>query len=133
MSDFTVFGSFYSKQLALKSLPSQNVNRHFRTVDSSMDNCALAMFMGEYVVIEFTQVGALYAYKRNSNNYRTAFRYANSLSKVDDLKVSGLPMLYDLDYHRFAVEGKMNHQGSWSYRMNNWISRQVKEIEDGMP
>lgn len=130
IADFTVFGSYYSKQLALQSLPAQNVNRHFRTVDSSVDNCALALYMGEYVVIEFTQVGALYAYKKSSNNYRQAFRYANSLSKVDDLKVSGLPMLYDLDYGRFALEGKMNHQGSWQFRMNRWIDRQVKDIED---
>lgn len=129
ITDFTVFGSYYSKQLALQSLPSQNVNRHFRTVDSSVDNCALALYMGEYVVIEFTQVGALYAYRRNSSNYRQVFRYANSLSKVDDLKVPGLPMLYDLEYRRFSEEGKMNHQGSWSYRMNNWINRQVKEVE----
>ena len=130
LSDFTVFGSYYSKQLALQLLPAQNVNKHFRTVESTVDNCALALYMGEYVVIEFTQVGALYAYKRGGKYYQQVFRYANCLSKIDDLKVPGLPMLYDLDYQRFAVEGKMNHQGYWKYRMDNWLNRQVKITDD---
>ena len=131
VSDFTVFGSYYSKQLALNSLPSQNVNRHFRTVDSSMDNCALAMYIGEYVIIEFTQVGALYAYKKGGNNYRQAFRYANSLSKVDDLKISGMPMLYDLEYFRFASEGKMDHRGiGWKSRMERWMAHSIHLNED---
>lgn len=131
VSDFTVFGSYYSKQLALNSLPSQNVNRHFRTVDSSMNNCALAMYIGEYVIIEFTQVGALYAYKKGGNNYRQAFRYANSLSKVDDLKISGMPMLYDLEYFRFASEGKMDHRGiGWESRMERWMAHSIHLNED---
>lgn len=131
VSDFTVFGSYYSKQLALNSLPFQNVNRHFRTVDSSMDNCALAMYIGEYVIIEFTQVGALYAYKKGGNNYRQAFRYANSLSKVDDLKISGMPMLYDLEYSRFASEGKMDHRGiGWESRMERWMAHSIHLNED---
>lgn len=126
VSDFTVFGSYYSKQLALKSLPSQNVIKHFRTVDSSMDNCALAMYIGEYVVIEFTQVGALYAYKKGGIFYRQAFRNTNSLSKVDDLKISGMPMLYDLEYYRFAPEGKMDHRGiGWKTRMERWMAHSI--------
>ena len=131
VSDFTVFGSYYSKQLALKSLPPQNVNKHFRTVDSSMDNCALAMYIGEYVVIEFTQVGALYAYKKDGKNYRQAFKYANSLSKVDDLKISGMPMLFDLEYYHFAPEGKMDHRGiGWKSRMERWMAHSIHLIED---
>ena len=131
VSDFTVFGSYYSKQLALQSLPSQNVIRHFRTVGSTMDNCALAMYIGEYVIIEFTQVGALYAYKTGGNNYRQAFRYAHSLSKVDDLKISGMPMLYNLDYFRFSPEGKMDHRGiGWKGRMERWMAHSIHLTSD---
>lgn len=128
LSDFMVFGSYHSKQLALLTLPSQNVNKHFRTVDSSSDNCALAMYIGEYVIIEFTQVGALYAYKVGSEKYRAAFRNIHSLSKVDDLKAPGMLMLYDLDYRYFASEGKMNHQGSWRFRMETWMNRHIKRL-----
>lgn len=129
LSDFIVFGSYHSKQLALLTLPAQSVNKHFRTVDSSSNNCALAMYIGDYVIIEFTQVGALYAYKVGSNKYREAFRNIHSLSKVDDLKASGMLMLYDLDYRYFASEGKMNHQGSWRFRMETWMNRHIKSLE----
>ena len=125
VSDFTVFGSSYSKYLAQQNLPIQNVSRHFRLVDSSVENCALAMYIGEYVIIEFTHVGALYAYKKGSENYKKAFRYASSLSKVDELKIDKPQLLYDLNRHRFSSEGKMDHRGEWRRRMNNWIRLQV--------
>ena len=72
--DFTVFGSHWTKRQLLGCLPSQSVIRHFQTVDSTVDNCALAMYIGEYVIIEFTQVGALYAYRVGGEYYRQAFR-----------------------------------------------------------
>ncbi len=123
--NFTVFGSHWSRQQVLGYLPTQTVVRHFNTVNSTVDNCALAMYIGEYVIIEFTQVGALYAYKVDGSNYRQAFRYAKSLSKIDDLKIPTISLLYNLEYRRFAKEGKMDHRGSWAWRMNRWIDRQV--------
>lgn len=132
ITDFTVFGSYWSKQQVLGCLPIQSVVRHFTTVESSVDNCALAMYLGDYVIIEFTQVGALYAYRVNGTNYRQAFRHANSLSKIDDLKIPAISLLYDLDLSRFAKEGKMDHRGSWAWRMNRWIDHQVAPtIENG--
>ena len=123
--DFTVFGSYWSKQQVLGYLPSQTVLKHFNTVDSSVDNCALAMYIGNYVFIEFTQVGALYAYKVNGANYRKVFLHSRSLSKIDDLKIPTISLLYDLDYGRFAQEGKMDHRGSWAWRMGLWLDHQV--------
>jgi hypothetical protein len=129
--NFMVFGSVFSKQQVLKHLPAQTVNRHFRTVDSSVDNCALAMYIGEYVIIEFTEVGALYAYIVGSKKYQEAFKYVGSLGKIDDLKLPGMPKLYDDDYYKaFAKEGKMNHQGFWQQRMNYWLNRQVKLTDE---
>ena len=125
ISNFTVFGSYHSRQQVLGCLPAQTVLRHFNTVDSSVDNCALAMYIGDYVIIEFTQVGALYAYRVNGSNYRQAFRNANCLSKIDDLKIPTISMLYDLEYSRFAKEGKMDHRGSWAWRMDRWLDHQV--------
>ena len=123
--DFTVFGSDWSRRQVLGCLPSQTVLRHFNTVDSTVDNCALALYIGEYVIIEFTQVGALYAYKIDGNNYRQAFRDAKRLSKVDDLKIPTISLLYDLEFSRFAKEGKMDHRGSWAWRMSRWIDNKV--------
>ena len=83
------------------------------------------MYIGEYAIVEFTQVGALYAYKVGGYNYQRAFRLMNNLDKIDDLKIPSMPMLYDLDYSRFAKEGKMNHQGYWSNRMDKWLDHYV--------
>ena len=125
IGNFTVFGSQWSRQQVLGYLPAQTVLRHFNTVDSTVDNCALAMYIGEYVIIEFTQVGALYAYRVDGSNYRQAFRYAKSLSKIDDLKIPTISLLYNLEYSRFSREGKMDHRGSWAWRMDRWIDHQV--------
>lgn len=130
ITNFTVFGSYWSKQQVLGFLPIQSVVRHFTTVESSVENCALAMYIGDYVIIEFTQVGALYAYRVDGTNYRQAFRRANSLSKIDDLKIPTISLLYDLDLARFAKEGKMDHRGSWAWRMNRWIDHQVAPTID---
>ena len=88
------------------------------------------MYIGDYVIVEFTQVGALYAYKVSGQNYQRAFRKAYNLEKIDDLKVTSIPMLYDLDYSRFAKEGKMNHQGYWSSRMDRWLDHFVAPAMD---
>ena len=130
ITNFTVFGSNWSRQQVLGYLPSQTVLKHFNTVESTVDNCALAMYIGDYVVIEFTQVGALYAYRVDGSNYRQAFRHARSLSKIDDLKIPTITLLYDLDHSRFAREGKMDHRGSWAWRMNRWIDHQVSPTID---
>jgi hypothetical protein len=126
VSNFYIFGSYGSRNIALGRLPYQSVQRHFRTVESTVDNCALAMYIGDYAIVEFTQVGALYAYKVSGQNYKRAFSRINNLEKIDDLKIPSIPMLYDLDYSRFAKEGKMNHQGYWVSRMDRWIDHQVK-------
>lgn len=125
VSNFYIFGSYESRNIALGRLPYPTVKRHFRTVESSVDNCALAMYIGDYAIVEFTQVGALYAYKVGGYNYQRAFRLMNNLDKIDDLKIPSMPMLYDLDYSRFAKEGKMNHQGYWSNRMDKWLDHYV--------
>ena len=125
ISNFTVFGSLWSRQQVLGYLPAQTVLKHFNTVESTVDNCALAMYVGDYVIIEFTQVGALYAYRVDGSNYRQAFRHARNLSKIDDLKIPTISLLYDLEYSRFAREGKMDHRGSWAWRMDRWIDHQV--------
>lgn len=130
IKDFTVFGSHYNRQLVLQSIKAPNVLKHYKTVDSTMDNCALAMFFDEYVIVEFTDVGALYAYRLDGANYKQAFKYSYNLNKVDDLKIPTLPMLYDPKYHYSEPEGKMYHRGDWQRRMTYWMGRHIKIKED---
>jgi len=125
IKDFTVFGSYFNRQLVLQSIKAPNVIKHYKTVDSSMDNCALAMFFDEYVVVEFTDVGALYAYRLDGENYRQAFKYSYNLSKVDDLKIPTLPMLYDSRTGHSEREGKLYHRGDWQRRMSYWLGRHI--------
>ena len=130
INDFTVFGSHYNRQLVLQNIKSPNVVKHYKTVDSSVDNCALAMFFDEYVVIEFTDVGALYAYRLDGTNYREAFKFSYNLRKIDDLKTPTLPMLYDSKCHYSEPEGKLYHRGDWQRRMTYWMDRYIKIKKD---
>ena len=81
------------------------------------------MYFDNFVIIEFTEVGALYAYKRDGKLYRQVFKYASSISKVDDLKVPYLDRLYNQETHHYEAEGKMDHRGDWESRMNFWLDR----------
>ena len=121
--DFKVYGSYNSKMQLVRNSQIDMISKHYRSISSSSDNCALVMYFDNFVIIEFTEVGALYAYKRDGKLYRQVFKYASSISKVDDLKVPYLGRLYDQESHHYEPEGKMDHRGDWERRMNFWLDR----------
>ena len=121
--DFKVYGSYNSKMQLVQNAQIDMISKHFRSISSSSDNCALVMYFDNFVIIEFTEVGALYAYKRDGKLYRQVFKDASSISKVDDLKVPYLDRLYNQETHHYEAEGKMDHRGDWESRMNFWLDR----------
>ena len=61
-----VYGSAYSRKSISYKLEERVLNRYYRVVNSRQDNCALVLYAGEYAIIEFSGSGALYVYKKGS-------------------------------------------------------------------
>ena len=79
-------------------------------------------------LLEFSDTGALYVYKKGDYCYNNVFSSPNSINKIDDLK---LPYLSNLvttegDYMYFSDEGRLIHSGHWERRMGAWIERLIK-------
>lgn len=127
IKDFRVYGSTSSRQLMVSEVDAKVLRRHFVTISSNSNTCALVMFMGDYAIIEFTDVGALYVYMKDSQLYNLTVGQTSKIENVGDLKVSSLINLVDDEgYHTILRdEGRMVHIGRWGKRMNKWLNNKI--------
>lgn len=128
IKNFKVYGSSNSQKIMGYEVSKQVLMRHFVTVPSRSNTCALVMYLGEYVIIEFTDVGALYVYHKDSQNYNKVFGKGARIESTDDLKLPYLANLVDTDtyYTHYSDEGRMVHIGHWATRMKNWLNAKIK-------
>lgn len=127
IKDFRVYGSSYSRQLIASAVDPKVLRRHFITIPSNSNTCALVMFMGDYAIIEFTDVGALYVYRKGSQLYDLIMGQGGKVENVGDLKISSLSNLVDEDgyYSSLSDEGRMVHIGHWDKRMTRWLNNKI--------
>ena len=123
---FKVYGSIISKNSIQYKLDPKIINRHFEVVNTRNENCALQLCIKDYVLVEFSGSGALYAYKKGSINYNMAFKH--KIDRLDDLKLSFLGNLVDIDFGQMYMndEGRMVHSGNWQYRLEKWLRKMTK-------
>ena len=127
IKDFRVYGSSYSRQLMASAVDAQVLRRHFITIPSNSNTCALVMFIGNYAIIEFTDVGALYVYMKGSRLYNLTVGQTAKVENVGDLKVSSLVNLVDDEGYLSTLrdEGRMVHIGHWDSRMTRWLNNKI--------
>lgn len=125
ISDFTVYGNASAiYRLRSTNLPTPIINRHFRSFGQETQNstCGLVLKIGKYTMVEFSDVGALYAYKNGSKYYNQVF--SQSIQRIDNLKLTYLGLLVVLNTYGdmyFYDEGKMHHRGNWTHRLEMWF------------
>lgn len=124
--DFKVYGTSVSQSYIQPYVNGAILSRHFNTVSTNTTNCALVMYLGNYTMIEFTEVGALYVYQVKSDAYKRVFG-SGRINKLEDLKQPYMQNLIGIDsYYNYNYdEGRMIHTGYWQSRLNNWISRKI--------
>ncbi len=103
---------------------SEYVDARFKitTKQYQIGTCALLIYSRNYVFVEFSDIGALYIYKRKN------FRFnLNAITGVDNLKIWSKSD-YALKYsetpgvvYKMKEEGKINHQGNWEGKLNRWM------------
>lgn len=128
IDNFVVYGPAESKNYIAPYINYNFLIQHYKQVNSTKSTCGLVMYMRDFVIIEFSDTGALYVYKKGDYCYNNVFSSPNSINKIDDLK---LPYLSNLvttegDYMYFSDEGRLIHSGHWERRMGAWIERLIK-------
>lgn len=129
ISSFKVYGPLHTKNILKRDdRISEYVDARFETVSSKKDVSAFILYIGEYMLIEFSNEGyAFYAYKINSA-YKPSLSY--QLNSVDDLRYGSMPMAIqsDAQYHYFNDEGRLTHRDGnqiWETKFNSWINKKV--------
>ncbi|MGL5235145.1 MAG: EH signature domain-containing protein [Empedobacter falsenii] len=131
ISSFKVYGPLYTKNILKRDERiSEYVDARFETVTSKRDVSAFILYIGDYMLIEFSNEGyAFYAYKINSP-YKPSL--TDQLDSVDDLRNASMPMAIKSDnyYDYFNDEGRLTHRDGiqiWETKFNSWMNKKVFE------
>ncbi|WP_118196174.1 EH signature domain-containing protein [Albibacterium indicum] len=129
ISSFKVYGPLHTKSiLKHDERIAEYVDARFETVTSKRDVSAFILYIGDYMLIEFSNEGyAFYAYKINSP-YKPSLSY--QLNSVDDLRNASMPMAIQSDnyYDYFNDEGRLTHRDGkqiWETRFNSWMNKKI--------
>jgi hypothetical protein len=129
ISSFKVYGPQHTKTILKRDEKiAEYVDARFESVTSKRDVSAFILYIGDYMLIEFSNEGyAFYAYKISSS-YRPSLRYR--LNSVDDLRNGSMPMAVQSDnyYDYFNDEGRLTHRDGnqiWEARFDSWIYKKV--------
>lgn len=129
ISSFKVYGPLHTKNMLKRDERiAEYVDARFETVTSKKDVSAFILYIGDYMLIEFSNEGyAFYAYKNNSSlkpslNYR--------LNSVDDLRNSNLDMLIQNTGwgEVYLDNGRLFHKDGrqiWETRFNSWMNNKI--------
>lgn len=126
ISSFKVYGPSFTKTLLKRDERiAEYLDARFTTVYSSRDVSAFILYIGEYMIIEFSNEGfACCAYKLSSPNRPTLNSRLNS---VEDLRNSSLPLAIqsDANYYYTSDEGRLFHNSNWEHKFNHWLKEKV--------
>ncbi len=89
--------------------------------------CAIAITIGEYLFVEFSDIGALYVY-HNNDSIKNMLQADVKLEKASDLKITSYNKLIDQinDMYNLYDEGRMVHVGHWEKRLDLWFKNIMK-------
>ena len=129
ISSFKVYGPLHTKNILKRDERiAEYVDARFETVTSKKDVSAFILYIGDYMLIEFSNEGyAFYAYKINSP-YKPSL--SCQLNSVDDLRNASMPMAIQSDnyYDYFNDEGRLTHRDGnqiWETRFNSWMNKKI--------
>jgi EH_Signature domain len=126
ITTFKVYGPSFTKSILKRDERiAEIIDARFETVFSNKDVSAFILYIGDYMIIEFSNDGyACCAYKINSSN-RPALN--QRLNSVDDLRNSSLPLAIqsDSNYYYTSDEGRLFHNSNWESKFNHWLKEKV--------
>ena len=127
ITSFKVYGSSLTKNI-LKNNESiaEFLDVRFEVVSSKVNVSAFLLFMGNHMIIEFSNDGyACCAYKIGSVNTPVLNRQLNS---IDSLRNSSLDLAIQTSsnyYYNLSDEGRLFHNADWEHKFNHWLKNKV--------
>ena len=120
---FKVYGSYFTKlYLERDDRIAEYLDARFTITNSGKNLSAFILYVGEYMIIEFSNEGfACCAYKLSSPIRPTLSKRINS---VEDLRNSSLSLAITNDYYT-KDEGRLFHSGSWEHKFDYWLKERV--------
>lgn len=123
---FKVVGPQYTKNMLKRDKRvSEFVDERFKTVFSKQNISAFILYMGDHMLIEFSNEGyASLAYLINNPSKPDLDEPLNS---VDDLRNSAMPFAIQ-NYNNHNTEGRLIHSDSnqmWEKKFDNWLNAKV--------
>jgi len=127
---FKIVGSTMTKRLLQNDSRVSNMfQRHFIETNSTYSQtAALVLCIKDYVLIEFSDTGSVYAYKQNHNKVQFLKRGTRYMTSTNDLKETSLDMLVENDNWygtSYNDEGRLTHRGYWQDRLKMWLQIKV--------
>ena len=127
---FKIVGSTMTKRLLQNDPRVSNMfQRHFIETNSTYSQtAALVLCIKDYVLIEFSDTGSVYAYKQNNNKVQFLRKGTRYMTSTNNLKNTSLGNLvengnwYGTSYND---EGRLTHRGYWQDRLKMWLQIKV--------
>lgn len=122
---FKIYGSSITRQiLRNNSKIGPLVMRYFVELKSvNEQTSALVLYLRDKMIVEFSDVGAVYAYDKNGAMASSVKKISAGIASLKDLKDPKIgPLIIDGYYY---PEGRLTHQGHWQRRLNGWLSQMV--------
>lgn len=128
IDDFKFLGN-ERKYKSLKKIESiaNSIDYRYIVNASRSNTCALIIYSKEYVLVEFTDTGALYIYKKSNFQINlSAIRNMDTLKRWSTEKYacknSTRANRVDLQ-----AEGRITHQGDWQSRVSTWMRHYLND------
>ena len=127
---FKIVGSTLTKRLLQNDPRISNMfQRHFIETNSTYSQtAALVLSIKNYVLVEFSDTGSLYAYKQNHNKVEFLRRATRYMTSTNDLKETSMGNLVEnttWGYTYYNDEGRLTHRGYWQSRLTTWMNMKV--------
>lgn len=130
VSAFKIIGSTATKRLLQgDSRVSEIFLPHYIETDSlNSKTSALALFIKNKMIVEFSDTGALYVYNHKHEKVKLVTNKRKQINSTADLKIPSLNNLITLNVWGYSTHneiGRMTHQGYWQDRLNAWMQDKV--------
>ena len=127
---FKIVGSTMTKRLLQNDPRVSNMfQRHFIETNSTYSQtAALVLSIKDYILVEFSDTGSLYAYKQNHNKVQFLKKGTKYMTSINELKDTSLDKLVENDNWfgpSYNDEGRLTHSGYWQDRLKMWLQFKV--------
>lgn len=127
---FKIVGSTMTKRLLQNDSRVSNMfQRHFIETNSTYSQtAALVLSIKDYILVEFSDTGSLYAYKQNHNKVQFLKKGTKYMTSTNELKDTSVDKLVENDNWygtSYNDEGRLMHIGYWQDRLKMWLQIKV--------